>query len=346
MPNAGNIFRLAPEQLKPGMIVAIDVMSIHGSVVVHAHTPIDTTLIKRIMISGSDIVYIFSALNETNKAAVIEKDITDKTNQLRDEIFNIKEDGELRQEALYGIITNAVGLAENMGGINKYLKMMREKNEYTFTHSMSVGMMSNLFAKWLKLTEGEAHDLTVASSMHDIGKLSIDTELLEKPGKLTADEFAAMKKHVEHGIELLKISKAPDKVILAVSEHHERSDGSGYPYGRGYGYISELGSMLAIADVYDALVSKRTYRDAMCPFQAMEIMYRDKFSHFKFDMLDTFIANIVYTYMGAHIELNDGRSGEVIFINPAQMLRPYIRIEGGEIINLEKEPEIKIRRVI
>jgi len=328
------------------MTVALDVKGIYGDMVLRANTIITTSHIKRILISGSGSVYIYSQPNEASKRVIIERDVENKQEMLRDEMFNISESREFNQTTLYEMITDAVGLAENMGGISKYLQIMKEKNEYTFTHSMSVGMMSNLYGKWMKLTGAEMNDLTVASSMHDVGKLSIDIELLDKPGKLTFDEFAAMKKHVDHGCELLEISKAPERIIRAVSEHHEKSDGSGYPHGKKRGDISVLGAMLAITDVYDALVSKRAYRDAMCPFKAMELMYKDRFGHFKFDFLDTFVENIVYAFMGAVVELSDGRVGEIVFVNPNDWLRPYIRIEGGEIFNMQSDPNVKIDKVI
>ncbi|MCL2702246.1 MAG: HD-GYP domain-containing protein [Defluviitaleaceae bacterium] len=335
-----------PENLKPGMVAAIDVESVHGSVIVRANTVITTSLIKRIMVSGAMMVYVFSNPSEASKKVIMSRDAEHRREQLETELMSVIRDGIIRKEELIGMVNDAIGIAENMGSLYQYLQLLQDKNEYTYSHCISVSMLTTEFSKWMNLNKSEIEDMIVASSLHDIGKLTIDSDILEKPGKLTDDEYGAMKQHVEHGCELLELGKVSDTIKLAVAEHHERMDGMGYPNGKKWDNISEFGSMLAIVDVYDALISKRSYRDAMCPFVAMEIMHRDKFHHFRYSMLEKFIENIVYIYMGAHVELSDNRQGEIVYINHLDMLRPYVRVEGGTILNLQKIPNIKIAKVI
>ncbi len=157
----------------------------------------------------------------------------------------------------------------------------------TFTHSANVALYSSLLALRMGLQEYSIEDIAVGGLLHDIGKLDIDDKILNKPGKLDDMEFRIIKKHPLKGYRLLVSDpNVTTCQLLMAYQHHEKMDGSGYPVGIGSEEISQVGRLCAVVDVYEALTSKRPYRSAMRPEQAIEIMERDAGKHLDAEILD------------------------------------------------------------
>ena len=350
MSNGKDAIRVQTEQLKVGMILAGDVVDLHGTVVARAYSEITTPLIRRIFLGGARNVFVFSASAaraETDR--IITADINKRQAELTETMSSIIKTKEIDQQSIFELTADAIKLANTSrkdGGVDRYLALLRKKNEYTYTHCMSVSILANQFAQWLDMSEDEIFDMTVAGSLHDIGKLYIDSGLITKQGPLTDEEYMEMKKHVVYSSELLSACSAPERVIMAVSEHHERLDGKGYPKQKKDGEISIYGNVLAITDCYDAFVSKRSYRAAMCPFYAMDVLNEGKFSTYDFKLVEVFIQHTSFAFVGAQVELSNGLFGNVVHVNPNNFLRPFVKTQDEGIINLEKESKIKIVRVI
>ncbi len=143
------------------------------------------------------------------------------------------------------------------------LTKIREKDDYLLEHSLNVAILLANFGKFLGMSEEEVQDLSYAGFLHDLGKIKIPDEILHKPGRLTDSEMDIMKGHVKHGVDYLKETDIAQPLIQAISEHHERLDGLGYPAGTKGDDISKAGRMLAIADMYDALTADRVYKAGM-----------------------------------------------------------------------------------
>lgn len=152
---------------------------------------------------------------------------------------------------------------------------------YTYTHCVNVGVKSLLIAKHiLKTTDDNLmKELGVGFFLHDIGKSQVDPGILNKPGKLSDEEFAIMRNHPERGAQLLKQANSLDEIRkITVLQHHEKIDGSGYPYGIKGDEFHQFGQICALADIYDALTAERSYKQGMTVFEALKLM-KDKMSH-------------------------------------------------------------------
>jgi len=145
--------------------------------------------------------------------------------------------------------------------------------DYLYRHALDVALISGYLGRWLGYGDSDILNLTLAGLVHDIGKTRINFEMLSKPGKLNVEEFKIAKIHANHSHQLLAQTGSVSTIVLnAVLQHHERMDGSGYPYGCNGEDITMLARIVAVADVYDALISNRYYRKGVSPQEAIEIM--------------------------------------------------------------------------
>ncbi|MCR5829987.1 MAG: HD-GYP domain-containing protein [Lachnospiraceae bacterium] len=217
------------------------------------------------------------------------------------------------------------------------LHCMRNFDDVTFSHSINVSLICGVLATWLNRSKSETELLMQCGIYHDVGKLMIPKNILNKPGKLTPEEYALVKTHTTQGYNLLKDRKLPREVKLAAMMHHERCDGSGYPMGLKGNQIEEVAKILAIADVYEAMTSPRVYRKAICPFEVIRLFEIDGLSLFDPVYLLPFMENITQSYVGNQVKLSDGTVGQVIFINKLSYSRPVIKMENEEYVDLSKE---------
>lgn len=176
--------------------------------------------------------------------------------------------------------------------ILSFAEITESKSGQTGKHVKRVSEYSKVLGKSLGLSDEDVEVLRIASMMHDVGKLSIPAQILEKPGKLTPEEFDVIKTHVTEGERLMHNSpgKVMDRAKTIALEHHEKWDGTGY-LGIKDEKIDFFSRIVAVADVYDALVSKRSYKEAMDEKEAYKIIVGDKGKHFDPKVVDAFVAN-------------------------------------------------------
>lgn len=177
-------------------------------------------------------------------------------------------------------------------GVVDYLSQLRAHNHYTFRHAIDVASISGLIGRWLGYTGEKLKDLILAGLLHDIGKIGIPLEILNKPGKLTVKEMCVVKQHSCYGYDLLKRLKVTsDAVNCSILQHHERLDGSGYPFGLSKDKISVFARIIAIADIYDAMTSERVYRRKKSPVSVMKTIAGDMHDKLDTGICITFLAN-------------------------------------------------------
>ncbi len=167
---------------------------------------------------------------------------------------------------------------------------MTSHDYYTYTHSINLSVYGLLFGKHLNLDPEDLNSFGTGMLLHDVGKVDIPLEILNKPGKLTKEEFDMIKRHPEFGYKLLKDKQGINvKSLTPVIQHHENFDGTGYPYGIGVEEIDFFGRLARIVDVYDAITTKRCYADKMNPFAALNEMREGMINCFDTELLQEFI---------------------------------------------------------
>lgn len=249
-------------------------------------------------------------------------------------------------ERLASVSRDFIDNSDDIFRVVESMNKVRGLDEYTYTHSLNVGIYSMLIARWLKLDKGTIQEVTKAGMLHDIGKARIPKEILNKTGLLTAEEFSEMKKHPEYGYQLCKSSDSiSEEVKLAVKFHHEKLDGSGYPSAIKEGSIGLYSRIVAIADIYDAVTSERVYKSKQTPFDTFKEIKKIAYGKLDIAILDMFLSNISSFYVGAKVKLNTGEIGEVAFIPPYNIEKPVVKL-GTQFIDTSRDARHTIEEMI
>lgn len=187
------------------------------------------------------------------------------------------------QKVLVGEVSEKI---DKIKGINE----LRVFDKYTFSHTVNVSTMSTALGMLLNLSEEEINELSFGAMLHDVGKMLIPKEILFKPGKLEPEEFEIIKTHTTKGYEyIMAKNEIPDKIAKVALEHQEKYSGIGYPYGLKNDEIGYYAQIVAIIDVYDALVSERVYKKGMPTADALRLMMSDGSKSFNPAMLYRFV---------------------------------------------------------
>ena len=233
----------------------------------------------------------------------------------------VKEVGDVVDE-LVDTLSDEASAFVHIAGIKSY-------DDYTYHHSLSVAVLSIAIAKSLGLPEDEQKLIGRSAMLHDIGKTLVPVELINKPGKLTDEEFKIIQQHPSLGYEyLVKMNVGDERIWPGVLYHHEKLDGRGYPTGKQGDDLPLISKIIAIADVYDAVTSYRSYRKPMPPTDAMELIMSE--TGFDYDIVVAFMEKIEPYPHNSVVELSDKRHGIVIDTTYSQ--RPIIRIRDSEEI--------------
>lgn len=204
---------------------------------------------------------------------------------------------------------------------------LRSKDHYTFEHSVNVGILGAAMGRALELKSSQLQELALGGLLHDIGKSRTPLRILNKPGRLDTNEFAIVKRHVDHGERIAaSIPSLPSAALAAITEHHERLDGSGYPRGLKGENISLFGRIIAICDVYDAMTADRCYRDGDEPTRVMQRMLQWCGTHFDTALVHKFIRCVGIYPIGTLVGLASGRLGMVMQPGKKGLLYPIVRV--------------------
>lgn len=207
------------------------------------------------------------------------------------------------------------------------LSLIKKKDEYTFMHSVNVGVILMSFCRAMEMAEEDIIHVGVGGMLHDIGKMRTPEGILNKPGKLTDEEFAIMKQHVVYSRQILSETPGIAEISMHVAaQHHERYDGSGYPLGLQGDAINRFGQMAAIVDVYDAITSDRCYHKGNSPHLALKRMLEWSKFHFSPQLYQNFVQCVGIYPMGTLVRLENGLLAVVIRPNHESLLHPVIMV--------------------
>jgi len=223
------------------------------------------------------------------------------------------------------IVNQMVGSIVRNPDAQVWLTHLKNKDEYTAIHSLNVCIFSIAFGRHLGLPDDALSELGLGGLLHDLGKIRVPSEVLNKPGKLTTEEFGLMKEHPVHGGNILTTTKglSPDVIDVALS-HHERMNGTGYPHGLRSKEISYFGRIVSIVDIYDATTSNRVYHSGMHSVDAMTQLYTMRQGFLDSQLVEQFIQCLGIYPVGSIVELYSGEIGVVIEINREHRLRPKL----------------------
>jgi putative nucleotidyltransferase with HDIG domain len=217
-------------------------------------------------------------------------------------------------------------VSRNPGAIIS-LARLKDKDEYTYMHSVAVCALMIALARQLGLSEAETRDAGLAGLLHDVGKMMIPDKVLNKPGKLTDDEFTLVKNHPLEGHKLLLEGKNINAVTLDVClHHHEKIDGSGYPHRLKADQISLFAKMGAVCDVYDAITSNRPYKNGWNPAESISRMTEWSKGHFDEHVFRSFVKSLGIYPIGSLVRLQSGRLAVVIDQTEKSLLTPKVRV--------------------
>jgi HD-GYP domain-containing protein (c-di-GMP phosphodiesterase class II) len=246
------------------------------------------------------------------------------------------------REAIYPLLQQV----QEQPNVLLALQKVSNTDSYTYGHSIAVGLLSYMIAKWLKVPEKEWMQVALAGTLLDVGKTKIDRKVLQKPGKLTEQEFEEIKKHTVYGYQIIKASPGlSEGVALAALQHHEREDGSGYPLGLTGNKLHLYSKIVAVADVYHAMSSDRIYKKALSPYRVVEQLIQDSFGKLDPTIVLTFVNGITQFSVGTIVELSDGTFGKIIFTDRNNPTRPMVDV-NGKIINLAQTGQLSIVKVL
>lgn len=179
----------------------------------------------------------------------------------------------------------------------------------------------------LNFSKKELENLGLGALLHDIGKVKIPKEILNKPGRLTKEEFEFVKKHPEFGYQMIKEDAEIDlSSRLVIYHHHERLNGRGYPLGLEDEEIHDMAVVTALADVYDALTSSRPYRKGLSPYEAMKIIISESPTNYRSGIAGLFVKTFSLYPPGTFVKLNTKETGLVVRTNKESIMRPVIRL--------------------
>ncbi|MCY0896647.1 MAG: HD-GYP domain-containing protein [Alicyclobacillaceae bacterium] len=325
------------ESLVPGDVLGQPVYGKSGQVLLQVDVALTSSYIRRLRQYGCTYVFVRDPRTEDVElqqsiSSELRQEIVRKIHRTLDRFANGIERRSLLREGELGatfrdlfnmlfqnVLKNQVVLTN--------LTSMYSSDTFLYSHCMNVALYAGAVAIGYGYSEAKVRDLGVGAMLHDIGKLAIDRKILDKPGALTEDEKRQVEMHCQLGYDMLtqqpNISRTSAHCAL---QHHEKFDGTGYPRGLVGEEIHEVGRILAVADVYDALTSNRAYRKAFLPHEAVEVLYGESNAHFDPKFVQLFVKHVNVYPPGTPVTLNQNLSGIVVDINTDQLMRPVVRI--------------------
>jgi putative nucleotidyltransferase with HDIG domain len=332
--------------LKPGMILNEDVYTTDGNLLVPREVTLTQHIIKRIQSFDIKRVNIQNGYNNESNIQRF-SEMYEETLGLVENTFKTARSRKAIQITDFeNVIESIMDKAIIERNVLAYMKLIKRKDEYTIKHSINVGILSMLMGKWVGYNEQDIKKLGLAAILHDIGKVMIPDSILNKPGRLTGDEYSILKNHTRYGFQILKNSGIVDETVInIVLTHHEKINGKGYPFGLSGSSLNEKSRIVSICDIYDAVTSDRVYRKKENPLKGFDIIVDGSYKGLDPFLTRLFIENSSLVYCGSKVILSNGRVGKIVRIPPQDPLKPWITLDN-QLIDLKTSSDIKVVDII
>ncbi len=322
--------------LVPGMCLGRNInyydANTYAAVSLKAGTKLTDVIITQMKRADVDGAYIDDAKSEIRVISSINSEIK---NEALSGVKNLANDfmsGGVTGDDVEEIKDTTEKLIDNLSASSDIMVNIADikmYDDYTFHHSLSVSIMALAIGMELGLNHRELNELGLSGLLHDIGKVSIPIEIINKPGRLTQEEFGIVKMHPVHAANhLLERRLVPPNSYYGIVGHHEKVDGTGYPRGLKGDEIHLYAKILAVADVFDALTSQRPYRTPSPPSEAIEYIMGGTGSHFDEQCVRAFIRKVAPYPVGTVVQLSNGETATVMANFPDQPLRPTVAVTG------------------
>lgn len=324
------------EKAAPGMILAYDLYDSRGRTIIGSNCALTQVYIDRLDELGYDGVYIDDEISEGIDISTMISPSLRKAG-----IESVKNQDI---DACVNVAKAIVAEIIPQGTVSLDMVDLRSYDDYTYAHSVNVAVLCCVLGIGMNLTETDLDNVVTAALLHDLGKTCIPLEILNKPGRLTNEEYELMKTHPRHSFDLLEgkmnISAHVRQTVLL---HHENVDGSGYPNGYTENEMSLLVKILHVADVYDALTSKRPYKNPYDPKDAAEYLMGAGGIMFDRDVVAQFMKLVPFYPKGMEVTLSNGIIGIVVENSEGRNLRPKVRdVVTGKDIDLSERENINV----
>jgi len=353
----GRKFIISVDSCKPGMRTAEAIVNKYGGVIIYENTTLDEHIIERLKNMGFQIIPVYEESMKSVSGADSDWAITgdgysfnvkyeQDVHTIKKTLADISMGKRLNKEVTDRIVDSIVRRPQQNRNIVNAVMQIRSIDEYTYYHCLNVSMLSMMIARWMKFDEAMVRKCTEAGLLHDVGKAMIPPEIINKPGKLTAEEFELMKRHSEYGYMIVTQDRKTDhQVAMAVLTHHEKEDGSGYPLGLKGDKIDIIAKIVAVSDIFDAMTADRVYKSKDTPFKVFELMQHESFGVLDPVVLNAFLTNMNHYYIGSRVRLSTGETAEVVFMNRMDFSKPVVRA-GDRFIDLAVTKAVTIKEFL
>ncbi|HBF40182.1 MAG TPA: hypothetical protein DDW50_23100 [Firmicutes bacterium] len=344
--------KISPTEAKPGMILASPIRRAKdGLVLLQENIQLNPLFIQKIRTLNLESIWVQNYQNVDNEDTL--QSIKSETRIYADSILRttfhqLKDNQNIETERIRDLVNKILDyiLGDSYVVIN--IHKINSYDNYTFSHSVHVCVLSLLIGSFMDLGRNDLEILGIGALLHDIGKIFIDFQLLNKPGKLNAHEYEQMKIHTQTGYETLKKRARMSFLIPHMAlQHHEREDGSGYPRSLTSKRIHPFAKIIAVADVFDAMTSARVYQKPVSPSAAIQEICEDTPLKYNQDVVCSLKQIITPYSRGSVLVLSNRQTVEVLSISRYQcLIRVIAGLNEGEIYNLFQKPEISVVRMV
>lgn len=329
------------DKVKEGMVLARTLYSYDGDLLLNAGIILKNSYIMKFKELGIRELYIE---DEISHDIVLKDVISEETRfeariNIKNAMDSIRYGNSLDVKPVRNSVCKMIDELMDVKDAIVNMQDLKSIDQYTFSHSVNVCVLSLITGISMNYDEERLRELGIGAMLHDVGKIRIPNEILNKPGSLTTEEFEIVKKHTNYGYEMLKKSKVLSTYASYIAlTHHERFDGEGYPLGLRGEEIHEFARIVSIADVYDAITSDRVYKRRIHINEAVEYLIGMGDHQFDYNIVRNFIEHITIYPPGTCVLLNDGEKAIVVDVNKRYPNRPIIRILVDSEGQIPKEP--------